>query len=136
MKLLIRQRANLARLALPDQRCLIFAPGLNMTVEAVVREVEFASGEPLRPGAIPLKNLVPLLEPVELSGNASPKLLWLLNRFAVHALVLVQSLNMRFLAEVFRALKLPLLLQNGINVRRCLSRGGLIRHSLFLTGLG
>src|SRR5690348_9402658 len=135
MKLLISKRANLARLTLPDQRRFVLAPGLHVKVEAVVREIKLASGEPLCPGAVPLQNLVPLLEPVKLFGNASPKLLWLLNRFAVNPFVLIQGFDMRLLAEVFGALELPLFLKNGINVGRCLSGRNLIRHSLFLAGL-
>src|SRR2546430_8072659 len=68
-------------------------------------------------------------------GNTSPELFRLLYGLAVNALVLFQTFDMRLLAEVFGAFELPLLLQNGINVGRCLGGGGLIRHSLFLAGL-
>ena len=135
MKLLIGKRANLPWLTLPDQRRFILAPGLNMAIETIVGEIELASGEPLGPRAIPLQNVVPFFEPMQFLGNTSPELFRLLYGLAVNALVLFQTFNMRLLAEVFGAFKLPPLLQNGIDVGRCLGSGGLIRHSLFLAGL-
>src|SRR5438876_3073791 len=135
MKLLISKGTNLARLTLPDQRRFILAPGLKVAIKAVVGEIDLAAGEPLGPRAIPLKNSVPLFEPMQFLGNTSPELFRLLYGLAVNALVLFQTFDMRLLAEVFGAFKLPPLLQNGIDVCRCLGSGGLIRHSLFLAGL-
>ena len=106
-----------------------------MAIETIVGEIELASGEPLGPRAIPLQNVVPFFEPMQFLGNTSPELFRLLYGLAVNALVLFQTFNMRLLAEVFGAFKLPPLLQNGIDVGRCLGSGGLIRHSLFLAGL-
>ncbi len=55
MQLLIGERADVARLAFPDDGGLVAAPGGEMAVEAVVREVELAADEPLRPRARPIR---------------------------------------------------------------------------------
>src|SRR2546425_13226367 len=89
MKLLMSERANLPWLTLPDQRRFILAPGLNMAIETIVGEIELAPREPLGPRAVPLKNLVPFFEPMQLFCNTSPELFRLLYGFAVNTLVLL-----------------------------------------------
>ena len=61
MQLLIGKDANVAGLALPNDRGFILAPGFDMTVQAVVRQIDLAADKPFRPRAIPFENLVPLL---------------------------------------------------------------------------
>ena len=87
-----------------------------MAVEAVVGKINLAADKPLGPGMIPLQNLVPLLEPVQFLGDAAPEFFRLFDRFAIDALVLFQALDVRLLAEVFRALELSLLVQNRLDV--------------------
>ena len=68
-KLLIGERAHLARLALPDHRGLRSARSGNVPVEAVVRKVDLPADKPLCPWQIPLKHLCPRLKPVQFSRN-------------------------------------------------------------------
>ena len=60
-------------LANPDQRHLVLAPGLEVPVKAVVRDVARGAHEPLRPGIIPLENLRPRGEPFQLAGGFLPE---------------------------------------------------------------
>ena len=70
----VGEAANLAGLALPDERGFVRAFAEGMTVDTVVAEVHFAADEPLCPGKIPLKNFVPGLEPVQFFRHAGPEL--------------------------------------------------------------
>src|SRR5450631_1347574 len=116
MQLLVSQDADFAGLALPDDRSLILAPGGDVPVEAVVREIDLAADKPFRPGAIPFQNFVPLLEPVQLSGNARPELVRVVDRFLVETLVLFEALDVGVLAELRGRIELALLVQDGIDV--------------------
>ena len=55
--------AGVARLALPVERDLVAAAGLDVAVEAVVRDVELAADEPLGEGQVPLEDRVPVRRP-------------------------------------------------------------------------
>jgi hypothetical protein len=79
MQLLISECADLARFTFPNDCGFVLAPGLNVTIEAVVRKVELATDKPLCPWIIPFENLVPFLEPMQLFRNARPKLLRVLD---------------------------------------------------------
>src|SRR5207253_3928763 len=116
MQLLVGQSANFAGLALPNQSGFVFAPGLHMAVEAVVGKIDSAADEPLGPGAIPFEDFVPFLEPVQFVGNATPEFFWLLDRLAVNALVLVETLDVSLATEFRRTFKFPLLVQRGIDI--------------------
>src|ERR1700722_665978 len=115
MQLLIGQRANLAGFAFPDDGGFIFARGLHVAVEAVVREVDLAADKPLGPRAIPFENFVPFLEPVQLIGDTAPELVGIVNRFLVKALVFSEAFNVRMLAELGGRWERALLLKNGID---------------------
>jgi hypothetical protein len=67
VQLLIRQRASIAGLALPNQGCLVAPPCRQVTIETVIRDVDLATGKPLSVRRRPLQNSVPLLEPVKLA---------------------------------------------------------------------
>jgi len=56
-EVLVRERARVARLALPVVRHLRALAGLHVAVEAVLRDVQLAIGEPLRVGRLPLEDL-------------------------------------------------------------------------------
>ena len=72
MKLAIREFADLARLAFPDQRELVAARG-EMTIEAVVRRVDLSADEPFRVRRIPFENAIPFALPIELLGPSGPE---------------------------------------------------------------
>src|ERR1700730_3267742 len=116
MKLLIGKSADFAGLALPDDGCLLLAPGFDVAIETVVGQIDLAPDKPLRPRALPFENALPLLEPVHLGGDSSPEFLWVIHRFLVQTLVVGKTLDVGRPAEFFRALELTLLLEGGIDV--------------------
>ena len=130
MKLLVCERTNLAGLALPNDRSLILAPGFNVAIQAVIREVDLAAHKPFRPGAIPFENALPLFEPVEFAGNPRPELVGLVDGFSIEMLVFLERLDVSLLAEFRRRLELAQLIQSGIDVRAVGIDGGFIGNSL------
>ena len=116
MQLLVSQDADFSGLALPDDRSFILAPGGDVPVEAVVGEVDLAADKPFRPWAIPFENLVPLLEPVQLAGDARPEFVRVVDRFFVETLVFFEALDVGVLAELRRRIEPSLLVQDGIDV--------------------
>jgi hypothetical protein len=115
MKLLIREGADFAGLAFPDNSGLILAVRRNVPVEAVIRKIDLAADEPLRPWTIPFENFVPFLEPVQFAGDAAPKLVGIVDRFPIESLVLGEILFIILLAENGRRRETALFLQNGID---------------------
>src|ERR1017187_5637527 len=63
---------DFARFARPDDGRLVATGGGDVAIEAVVGEVDLATGEPFRPGTTPFEHLVPSLEPVDLTGDFRP----------------------------------------------------------------
>ena len=125
MQLLVGEGADFAGLALPDQRGLVLAEGLHVAVETVVGKIELAADKPLGPGMIPFQNLVPLLEPVQIVGDAAPEFFRLLDRLAIDALVVFQALDVRLLAEGLRTFEFSVLVQDGLDIAAVIGRGGL-----------
>src|SRR6266849_3492824 len=116
MQLLIGKHADFAGLALPDDGGLVLAPCIDVAVKAVVRQVELAADEPFCPGTIPFEDFVPLFEPVQLTGDAPPELLGIVDRLLIEALIFGETLDVSLLAELRWTLEFALLLQNRINV--------------------
>ena len=133
MELLIREHADFAGLTFPDEGSLVLAPGLSVTVEAVVREIDVAADKPFGPGAIPVENLVPRLEPVQLAGDTSPKLFGIVDGLLVEALIVGEALDVRLLAEFRGRIELPLFLQDGINAGGLRIDNSLVRHDVTST---
>src|SRR5207249_4387541 len=69
----VGQRPPVTWLALPDERRLVPPRGLDVAIDAVHRDVDLAADEPLRVRRLPLENLAPLLEPVELFCLRGPE---------------------------------------------------------------
>ena len=61
--------------ALPEYGGLVTPALLDLVVEAVVGDVRLAADEPLGLGRVPVEDLVPLLEPVQLPGPLGPEAL-------------------------------------------------------------
>src|SRR5579863_4841060 len=116
MQLLISKHANLAGLALPDQRRFVLAPGGDVTVETVVGKINLPAGKPFRPRTIPLQNFFPRFEPVQFARDPAPEFVGIVDRFFVETLVFGEALDVGVLAEFRGRLELALLLQNGIDV--------------------
>src|SRR5947209_18433871 len=112
MELLIRQGAGLARFTFPQECGFVAARGCEVTIEAVVAQVDFAANEPLGPRAIPFQHAVPWLEPMQLAGNSTPESFRILFRQLRQALVIGHALDVSVSAELGRRRKNPLLLQN------------------------
>ncbi len=111
-ELLVGEGPNLARFALPNQRSLVLARSLNMAIEAVIGKIELAANEPLRPGLVPLQNLVPLFEPVQLFGGPSPEFFRLLHRLLIQGFIFGQALNLRLRGKFWRRRKTALLIKS------------------------
>ena len=77
------------RFAFEDNGGLVAAPFANLAVQAVVSHVRLSADEPLGVRDFPFQHLVPLLEPVERLSHLAPEGLGLVDRLAVHSLVLV-----------------------------------------------
>ena len=70
----VGDRAGVTGLPFPVQRDPVAETGLDVTVEAVVTDVELAADEPLRVGEVPLEGRVEVLEPGhELAGLTGPE---------------------------------------------------------------
>ena len=112
----VGEAANLAGLALPDDARFCWRVPQRVTVEAVVAEVEFAADEPLGPGQIPLKNLVPGLEPVELAGRAGPECFGIFDGLLVEGFVLGEALDVRLGAELRGRRKDAVFAKRGVDI--------------------
>ena len=85
----IGQHALVARLAFPDDRRFVFAPAIDVAIEAIVGRVELAADEPLCPRRVPLQNFFPRLEPMQLFGGFGPEGLRIFARGVEHAALLM-----------------------------------------------
>jgi hypothetical protein len=68
----VGDRPPLAVFALPVERDPLAEAGVDVPVEAVVRNVQLPAHEPLRPRRLPVEHLLPGLRPVELARPALP----------------------------------------------------------------
>ncbi len=82
-QLLIGERARIARLAFPQDRGFILAPGGDVTVQAVVRNVQLAAQEPFGERQLPFEHAVPGLEPVQFARDLGPETFRVVLRFLV-----------------------------------------------------
>ena len=83
-ELRIGDRATVSGLAFEIERNLVADAGLDVTVEAVERDVQPATDEPPRERQLPIEHLVPRLEPSQGSGLRGPELLGVGLRLLVH----------------------------------------------------
>jgi len=82
--------------ALPDKSGLVATPSGEVPVDAVVGDIGLTALEPLdaRSVELPVKDLVPLLVPVQVRlGLLGPEALGIIHRATVHLLVLVHRLD-------------------------------------------
>src|ERR1700722_555975 len=92
MKLLVSQRHFITGLTFPDQRRLIAGRPRQMTVEAVLGNIQFTPDEPLRVWLFPFENCLPLFLPQEkLRSLLRPEFLRVLDRFAIQLLIVGQT---------------------------------------------
>ena len=100
MELLVSQSPLLTWLAFPNQRRFVATPSGKMTVQAVVGDVQFARGKPLRVRCVPMKNPVPLLEPMQFSvRHPSPERFGIGFSFCTQRFEFSKGLNVRRFAK-------------------------------------
>ncbi len=88
VQLLVGDGANVARLALENDRRLVLARRAKVPVEAVFGDVQRAPDEPLRVRRLPLEDLLERLAPDEmLVGHALPEGFWSIDRLGMELLV-------------------------------------------------
>src|SRR5256885_10833011 len=96
MKLLISEGPRVAGLAFPNQSRFVASPGSEMAIEAVVRDIDLAAGEPLRMRRLPLQHFVPLPEPVELAlSKPRPKAFRIVSTFCAQRFQLSHRSDVR-----------------------------------------
>src|SRR5580765_6704688 len=101
MQFLIGDGSLVSRFTFPEDRDFVFARSGQVTVETIVRDVEFRVGEPAREGRIPFEDLGPLLEPVNLArGDLTPEGFGILLGSAVEVQVTFHALDVSFANEV------------------------------------
>ena len=88
VELLISDRADVARLALEDQRRLVFARGAQVTVDAIFGHVEFTADKPFRVGRLPIEDFLEGFSPDKLLfGLSTPEFFWAIDRFIIEPFV-------------------------------------------------
>src|SRR5215510_13920653 len=100
MKLLIGQGASITRFAFPDNGGFVLAPGSQMPIETVVRNIGLAADKPLGKRLFPFENLIPFFEPVKFAGNLGPESIGIFNGTLIDAIVIFAAFDMRRCAEV------------------------------------
>src|SRR6185436_2822072 len=115
-QLLVRERTDLARLALPDDRGLVLAPGRDVTVETVLGQVQLAADEPFGERRRPLQHLVPTLAPQQRLRLLGPEALRVTHALLVERAVLVEALDVRLRPEALRGREDPVLLEDRLDL--------------------
>src|SRR6185436_16042044 len=92
----IRERATVARLALPDERGLVPPRPAHVPVDAIDARVNRAADEPLRMRRLPLEHCRPFGKPFELRRERRPECFGILFR----ALVDTRIVDVGFRAEL------------------------------------
>src|SRR4029453_17232467 len=100
MQLLIGESALVAWFALPENRCLVSARTVQMPVETVFRDIEFAANKPFRVWRFPVENFFPRPAPDQLACLAPPEFGRLPDRFSIHSPILLETFDSRALREV------------------------------------
>ena len=88
MQILVGQNASIARLAFPDDCRFVLPPRAQMPVNTIVTGVNFATDKPFGLGHFTLQDVIPLLEPMQIAGQLTPKAGWIVFRLRPHLLVL------------------------------------------------
>ena len=115
MQILISQHARVARFALPDDRSLVLVGAEQMPVEAVVRQIEFATDKPFRVRHRSVEHLVPLLEPVEIRGHVPPEAGGVVFGSRPHLLILLFAADVGLRREVARRREFTGFVENTFN---------------------
>src|SRR5262245_25661722 len=93
MQLLIGERALVAGLALPNYCRFVPTRPLEVTVQAILRNIESSADEPFREWGFPFDDLLPRPAPDQFLGFTRPEPSRLPDRFSIHSAVLSQALD-------------------------------------------
>ena len=115
-QLLISECLHFARFAFPNDGGLIAAMAGDVTVQAVVRQVDLAAGKPFGPRAIPIENAVPGLEPVQLRSDLRPELFGVGFRLFVEALIFFHPANVGLGAKFVGAFEYAIFGEYGVDI--------------------
>src|ERR1044071_1982702 len=102
MQLLVGKCSFVSRFAFPENGRLVSVRSGEMAVETILRNVQFPAHEPLRERRSPFEHFRPSLLPNELLRFAGPEFLRLIDRLAIHPLILLETSNPSALRELFR----------------------------------
>src|SRR5205085_21535 len=102
MQLLIGQRAFLSRLPFPQNCRLIAAVGGKVSIQTILGKIDLSADEPFRKWGLPFQNFPPRSLPGKLLRLPRPEFVRLLDRLAIHSLVLREVLDLRLLGELLR----------------------------------
>ncbi len=125
VELPVAEAAHIARLALPDQSCLLSPGAIEMAIQAVVGEVGGAAFEPTGEGGIaPIEHLLKGLEPMQVFlGLLSPESIGISVGLGHQGAIGLQGANGRLSREGLRWSKDALFLQNRFDLRVRHQRG-------------
>ena len=135
MQFAIGEATHIARLSLPDQRCLVGRRALKMPIEAVERQV---GGAPLKPagegGIAPIQNRMKWLKPMQFAtGGVSPKAVRISLRRIGHGPVSLKAANRSLCRKARGRFEHTLLLQHAFD--RCVGvRQGRLNEALIAQG--
>ena len=116
MQLLVGQSPDFSWFAFPNYGGFISSRSIQMPIQAIFRDVQFAANEPLGEGSFPFQHGVPFFLPEkEFSRLFVPEPLRILDRLLVKLLVLFQARNQRVLHEPIGWLKDPRFYQVRLN---------------------
>src|SRR6478752_4170397 len=73
----VGERTPVSRLPLPHERRFVPSRRIDMPIDAIVRNIDFATEEPLGTRRLPFEHLVPPLEPGKRFGFLRPVRLWI-----------------------------------------------------------
>ena len=112
--------------------CNLFAFFLQVTVEAVVGEVDLAAGKPLGPGAVPVEHAFPRLEPVQLGSDRAPECFRVGLGFLVETLIFVHAANVGLGAKIAGAFEDAVFVEYGVDIdlRARGHRGAFLKNSI------
>ncbi len=79
----VSQSPAVARLAFPNERCLVAPGGANVAIDAVDASIDLAADEPLGAWRLPLEHLPPRLDPLKFMGETLPECLGIRRRTIV-----------------------------------------------------
>ena len=92
----VGELAHFSGLSLPEESDFVPAAAESVTIDAVVREVELAVDEPSRMSGFAFGDCGPGGKPVKFRGCFGPELIRMLHAATIHALVLIQTLDVGF----------------------------------------